>query len=124
MKPSNSLILGATTSSVSFVSSTVWSWDIVQCSFQAVVSSGSINGKFTLQASNEIPVGMPPNQFVPTNWFNVSSVSQVSGSSSSTVLTFGTPKDEVCFQYLRVTWVPTNGLSDGAFTVRFNAFAL
>lgn len=124
MRPSSSLIANAVSCSNSFNSSNVWGWDIVRCSYQVSVSSGSMNGTFELQGSNDLAVGLPANQFSPTNWNTLGSASYVVCSSSPTQSSFLIPMQEVCYQYMRVVFTKSAQPTNGVVSIRFNAFGL
>lgn len=126
MRPSTSTVLRTSISSASSVynSTTVYGWDIVRCSYQATVGSGSLSGTFKLQASNDLPVGLPPNQFTPTNWNDIASSSVVVASSTASIRSFITPIQEVCYSYYRVVFTDASSGTLSSVTVRFNAFSL
>jgi len=124
MRPSNSLIVNGVSCSNTFNSNVVWAWDIVRCSFQFTVSSGSCAGTFKLQASNDIAQGLPANQFVPTNWNDIGSTT-VSCSSTASLRSFLSPSVDIGYEYVRGVWTDASGGSaDGVVSVRFVAKAL
>lgn len=87
----------------------IWASTLVRASVQVSVSSGSLNGTFSLQASNDQAVGVPPSQFQPTNWLTVGGSTSV--ICSSTVLgsgNFGFGPFESSFEYIRLNFSPGN----------------
>lgn len=119
----NNVSLGSGTSTASSV---VYGWDIVRGSVQVNVDAGSISGSFTLQASNQQPVGMPPNQFQPTQWNTIgSSTTLANASSSLTLKTFLMPMTELCYDYYRLVFTDaTSGVATGSVTARMKNFSL
>lgn len=108
MRPNNELVASNVTSSGTSYSNSMMSECWIRASFQIVCGSGSFTGTFTVQGSNDLPVGVQPNQFVPTNWNNVGS-----GASQSFItcsISAGTsvmiPYFETCYRYHRVQFVP------------------
>lgn len=98
----------------------------VRASFQIDCLNGSLNGTFVVQASNDIAVGAPPNQFTPSNWntigsggtatiiASVSATISTSSPSSSVII----PYFETCYQYHRLVYSPGNLGAVGSFSVR------
>lgn len=125
MRPSNVNVWNGTvgTSTLS-VSSAIYAWDIVRASFQVSVSSGTFNGTFNVQFSNDIPVGVHPGKFQPTSWSNISSVTVVA-SVSATTRVFAIQQVETSYNYMRVVFVDaTGGAALGVPTVNMHAKAL
>lgn len=122
MRPSNSLI-AQVDSSASFTSQVVYAWDIVRASFQVNSLAGAFNGTLQVQASNQNATGLPPNQFIPTQWSNVSSATVVASSSPSQ-RSFLIMPIECAYQYLRVTYTPTTAGIVGSVSIMMKAMAL
>ncbi len=119
MRPANSQFLtGGITGSGSFsISSSIYSDCLVRASFQFTISSGSMLGTFQIQGSNDQAVGIPANQFTPTNWSTITSAS-VTASVSATSKTFMILPIETSYEYMRVQFTDlssgtANGLVNG-----------
>lgn len=123
MRPSNSLIMNNLQAGSSNSSIVVWATDIIRCSVQVSVSSGSLSGTFQLQSSNDQATGLPPNQFIPTNWTSLGSASVIASSSTLGVGVFMIPSLEVSYEYLRVVFGSTSGAL-GLYSARLVAKAL
>lgn len=86
-----------------------WALDIVRCSFQ-VVASGTAAGTLQIQGSNDLAFGLPPNQFQPTNWFNIGTAATVAGAGVyevGDVFKTSIIPLECSYEYLRLTFVST-----------------
>lgn len=106
----------------SFVSSSFWMADIVRASFQVLVSSGTCNGTFILQASNDQAVGAFQNQFSPANWNSLNSVTLVC-STTATGQAFYIQPVETCYEYGRIQFTAGNGgAAQGTVTIRMKGF--
>lgn len=114
----NDLIASNYPSQTSSVSIPQWSQKLVRASFQVTVSSGTIAGSFAVQVSNDYAVGLPPNQFTPTNWVTLNSTT-VLCSSTATVSTFLLPYAEYSYNYMRLIY--TASTASGVYSVRMNA---
>lgn len=124
MRAQNDLIIGTKTTSGSAVGIATnaniigipqWSNGIVRASFQAVVTGSTATGTLQLQVSNDIPIGLPANQFVPTNWTNLGTSVAVAAAGVFFVPAIASNVGyiETCYEYMRVNW--TDG-SSGANT--------
>lgn len=114
MRPSNELIFSQTVTASATYSNNCLSESWVRASFQAVISSGSLNGTFWLQQSNDLAQGSPPNQFVPTNWNSIGSVSCSASSGTALFIPWNSPQGlvnyfETCARYHRVQFAATVG---------------
>lgn len=122
MRSSNELVYTAGNSIASSSSNSLLSEQWVRTSFQIACTAGGINGTFSVQGSNDIAVGVPPNQFIPTNWNNI-------GSSQSVVCSFsvGTcaliPWFDTCYKYHRLIYAAVGGTA-GSFSARAEVRAL
>lgn len=127
MKTQNFLIANnfASTTSASFTSSASWIQQVRSLSWQMTINSGSLN--FTsvqLWVSNDIPVGVPAEQFKPTNWFVLGSTTTLTSGSASQIPdwgtnNFGTPSTDVCHNYMRIVYTPGNiGAAIGNYSIR------
>lgn len=126
LRPDNfSIITNGTAGTASFTSSSFWMWGTHRLSGQAVVSSGSLVGTFTLQVSNDKAMGAFQGQFQPTNWNTIGSTTQLLNcSSSATVKSFMFPYTEVCYQYGRVVYTDqSSGAAVGLFNFNMNTMA-
>lgn len=131
MRPSNSSIIvnGAVGSanSLTINSVNVWAWDIVRCSTQIYISSGSAVGSVQLQGSNQRALGAPANQFIPTLWNNIGSGSglssiSVTGSAGSV---FMLQSMETSYEYLRCVYTNSSGsLAVGVIQANMKAFGV
>jgi hypothetical protein len=125
MRPSNSLIAINNPSQTASVSMTVWATDIVRCSLQVTVSSGSLNGTIQMQGSNDVPSGLPPSQYVPTNWNTITSATVVCSNTVQGAGTFMILPIETSYEYLRFSYTPGNsGNTNGTYVARLCAKAL
>lgn len=108
MRPNNSLIVnGLSVGTASFVSSAFWIQDVVRASFQFSVSSGTFSGSLTLQVSDDQSIGAFPNQFQPTNWSTLGSVTVVASTSAGQALLI--QATELCYEYGRIQYISGNG---------------
>jgi len=124
LRSSNELIFPAGSSIASSSSNSLLSEQWIRVSFQIDCLNGSLNGIFTVQGSNDLAVGTPPNQFIPTYWNNI-------GSSQSVTCSFTAgqsgliPYFETCYKYHRILFNAGNsGNTAGSFSVRAEVRAL
>ncbi len=120
MRPVNDLVISSYPSQTNSVSMQIWANSILRASFQVNVSSGSLNGTFNVQASNDQCVGaMNAVNFQPTNWNTITSVTVV---CSNTVLGAGSfliSYFEISYEYLRVNYTAgSGGFALGLYNVR------
>lgn len=115
MRSNNELVASNVLSSGTSFSNSLLSEQWIRASFQIVCGSGSFAGTFFVQVSNDIAVGVPPNQFVPTNWFTLGTQSVIASLSSSANTMI--PYFETCYKYHRVQFVPSTG-AQGLYTIR------
>lgn len=123
MLVSNSLISGVCGTATTYASSAIWSAKIVRMSCQVTVSSGTFNGTFNFQASNDFAPGQisNPGLFQPTNWNTLGSITVVA-SVSSTAKSFLIMPNEACYEYLRIQFTDaTGGTALGNFNARIKA---
>lgn len=128
MRSSNELIASNVTSSGTSNSNVCLSEQWIRASFQVSCGSGSLTGVFTVQGSNDVAVGVPPNQFLPTNWNTLGSVTCSISVGSSVWIPFNGPQGtinyfETCAKYHRVQFV-SNNLPNGWYTIRTEIRAL
>lgn len=123
MRSSNELVyIGNST--ISSNSNSLLSEQWIRGSFQVDCTAGSLNGVLTVQGSNDIAIGFNPNQFAPTNWNTLGSVTCSITSASSAWIPFNGPQGtinyfETCARYHRVNFVAGNsGNTVGSFSVR------
>jgi hypothetical protein len=114
LRPNNELIANVTTIASASYSNNCLSECWIRASFQVSVSSGSLNGVFTVQGSNDLAQGSPPNQFSPTYWNNLGSVSCSISSGTSVWIPYNGPQGtinyfETCARYHRVQFAATVG---------------
>lgn len=119
MLVANDLIMNALPAQTSSSSTVQWSQKIVRASFQVSVSSGSLSGTFTLQASNDQAVGQFPGQYIPTNWTTVGTSTTIVASSTGVNSTFYILPVECCFEYLRLTYASSG--ANGVYSVRMKS---
>lgn len=115
MRASNELIAVNVLSSATTFSNICLSEQWVRASFQVVCGSGSLAGTFSVQASNDIAVGVPPNQFSPTNWATLGTQSCVASLSAANNVII--PYFETCYQYHRIQFIPLTG-AQGWYNIR------
>ncbi len=122
MRPNNALVVNQqSVGTASFISSAFWVQDVVRASFQVVISSGTCNGTFDIQGSNDQAVGKFANQFEPTLWNTLTSMSVVCSTSAGN--SFFILQNEYCYEYLRVKFTAGNGgAALGTASVRMKAF--
>lgn len=120
----NDQIATSYTASSSTAELAMWASTVFRASFQVSVSSGSLNGTFTLQGSNDMATGKFPSQFAPTNWNNVGGSTSV--ICSTTVLGVGSfmfGPVETSYEYLRLNFSAGNANAAlGLYSVRFKGF--
>lgn len=125
MRQSNSLIISSFPSQTSSTSSVVWSQNFVRCSIQVTIGSGTLNGTFVLQGSNDSATGQEPYQFLPSSWSAVGSSSQVVCSATSPGAIFLIPATEVAYEYLRLQYTAGNsGAALGLFSARIKSLGI
>jgi hypothetical protein len=113
MRPSASLNINLADASVNQSGSGVSAAQVFYASAQATVT-GASTGTLYIQASNDIaPPVNSSGVAVPTNWTNIGTTAQVTISGSGTFLI---PKFDVCYQFIRSSYVKNNG-SAGAVSV-------
>ena len=78
-----------------------WATDIIRASFQ-VVFVGAATGSIKMQASNDFAVGLPREQFQPTNWNDVGSSVSVTAAGSYLI-----PEIECSYEYIRLVYTST-----------------
>lgn len=125
MRSANTLVANnLSVGTASFVSSAFWMQDVVRGSFQVTVASGSCNGAFVIQSSNDQAVGKPPTQFEPTNWNTLNSVTVVC-STTAAGQSFLIQPNEFCSEYGRVQFTAANGgAALGTVNVRFKIIGI
>jgi hypothetical protein len=108
-----------------FLSSAFWIQDVIRASFQFTVSSGSVNGAFIIQASNDQAFGANPNQFQPTNWNSLGSVTVVCSNTTQGQGTFLIQAVDLGYEYGRVSFTPgNNGAAPGLVNVRMKVIGV
>jgi hypothetical protein len=101
-------------------SQAIWSDDILLYSFQ-LVATGTAAGTIQIQASDDKAVGVPANQYQPTNWNNIGTAVAVSGAGSYLV----PPPYEISYEYLRLVYTDTSGgTATGNISARMKSMAL
>ena len=115
MRPSNELVASNVLSSGTSYSNVMLSECWIRSSFQMDCGSGTMAGTFTVQASNDIATGTPPNQFSPANWFTVGTNSVACSMTVAGQVMI--PYFETCYQYHRVQFVPATG-AQGWYNIR------
>lgn len=116
MRTNNELVANNVLSSGTSFSNVMLSEQWIRTSFQITCGSGSLVGTFTVQGSNDKPVGTPPNQFSPTNWNNIGSSQQVVCSFSVGTCAL-IPYFDTCYHWHRIQFVAGN-LPNGWFSIR------
>jgi len=110
VRPDSFVLAGVAGTGTSYASTAFWLNSTVKISGQAVVSSGTMNGTFTFQFSNDIPVGAPPNTFQPTNWSAVGSTGQLANcSATSTTKNFMLTQFETSYGFGRIVFTDLSG---------------
>ncbi len=113
----------AQTSSISMA---MWTSTTFRATLQVTVSSGSLNGTFALQASNDLAIGAPASQFLPTNWNTIGgSTSLICSTTVQGNSSFMLGPIETNFEYLRVNFTAGNsGAANGLYSLRIKGFNL
>lgn len=125
MNPNNCLIASNYPASVSSSSLLQWAEKIVRSSWQVTVSSGSLNGTFTLQVSNDQSSDGQSSQFYPTNWSSLGSVTVVCSTTAPGSGIFLIQGVELCYQYMRLNFTAGNGGNTlGLYSVRQKSMGL
>lgn len=122
MRTNNSLVASQlSVGTASFISSPIWANELVKASFQVTIGSGACNGTFNIQGSNDQATGAFPNQFTPTNWNTITSMSVVCSASAGA--SFLILQNEYAYEYLRVQFTAGNGgAALGTVNVRMKTF--
>jgi len=77
---------------------------------------GALSGSVKIQASNDISTGFPVQNFVPTNWVDVTNATvNVSGNGTVLLAPFA-----ISYQYVRVVFTRSAG-TGGTLTAAFSA---
>lgn len=120
LKTFNDQIISSYPSQTNSTSMQVWTNQLIRGSIQVSISSGSLNGTFSLQGSNDQSFGAFPPQFQPTNWNVVGgSTSMICSTSVAGAGSFMFGPFESQFEYLRIAFVAGNtGASLGLYSVR------
>ncbi len=125
MLVANDLISSGAPAQTSSVSVVVWSSKIVRGSFQVSVSSGTLNGAFVVQASNDQAIGATPQYFQPTNWNTINSATVVCSTSAPGTGSFIISNIEMSYEYLRLQYTVGNaGAALGTYSVRMKTMGL
>ncbi len=96
-----------------------WATDIVRASFE-VVATGNAAGSIQVRVSNDQAVGLPANQFQPTNWNLIGSAVTVSGAGVYLI-----PLFESSYEYLELLYTDSSGgTSTGRISGRIKAMSL
>lgn len=120
MKPANDIAIATAAANAAVTGKTQWTFGVVRVTFQAVFSNTTAAGTLQVQGSNDYATGLPPGQFIPTNWSSVGS--PITVSSSATV--YMTPEIETCYEYMRLIYTDTGGgTSTATVTARMKNFA-
>lgn len=115
MRNVNALILSAS-DATSQTSIAIVSDQLVSASFQSVFGDTSAAGTIKIQASNDINNAMYNNNFIPTNWSDIS-------SATSTVVAGVAPiifLPNLSYQYLRVVFTSS---AAGSTTIKVSMSA-
>lgn len=123
---SNGIVVG-TPASANINSIPQWTDQIVRASFQAVVTGSTSTGTLQLQVSDDKAVGLPANQFVPTNWTNLGSSVAVAAAGIFWVpaISGTTGYVECSYEYMRVVWTDgSSGANNGSVICRMKSMAL
>lgn len=117
MKFLNTQNIPSTSITPTFNGTAIATDQMLYISAQVITSSGSSpSATVKMQASNDIPSTSPsglPNQFVPTNWTDVS-------GATVTITTNGTlliPKTEICYRWVRFVVTFTSGTGNVSVNV-------
>lgn len=110
------------TNTTSFI---LWSYSIIRASVQISISSGTMNGTFALQGSNDKATGQYPNSFVPTNWNTVGgSTSIICSTTAAGASSFLLGPIEPCYEWLRLNYTAGNsGAALGLYSVNVKNFS-
>jgi len=79
------------------------------------VSTGSSTGTINIQGSNDLPAGLAVTSLghpIPVNWINITSLTATISAATIAII----PAFQVCYRWLRVSYVKNNG-SAGTITV-------
>jgi hypothetical protein len=117
MRPNNCIIMNNLSAASNQTSTVQWTDTIVRVSFQ-VVNSGTSTGTLQLQASDDQAIGLPANQFTPTNWFNVGGTVSVTGAG-----VFVVTQQEVAYEYLKLVFT-SSVPGTGTLLARMKSFSL
>jgi hypothetical protein len=93
-----------------------WTDTIVRASFQ-IVNTGTSTGSVQLQGSNDQAIGLPANQFTPTNWFNIGSAVTINAAG-----VFSIAEQELCYEYLQLVYT-VNSAGVGSLLARMKSFS-
>lgn len=126
MKWFNDVIATNGPAQTSSASMAMWTQTMFRATLQVTVSSGTLNGTFALQASNDLATGTPPSQFLPTNWNTVGgSTSLICSTTAAGASSFMLGPIETNFEYIRVNFTTGNtGAANGIYSVRIKGFNL
>lgn len=103
MRPNNNQIFSSLPVVSNQTSLPQWSDMIVRASFQVVVAGTNTGGTLQVQVSNDQAVGLPANQYVPTNWSNLGSSVAVSGGNAVYLIS----EIEMSYEYVRLVYTNT-----------------
>lgn len=117
MRSNNELVATNVLSSGTSYSNVMLSEQWIRSSFQMSCGSGSINGTFTVQVSNDFPVGTPPYQFSPANWNSIGTASVTCSLTGAAGICVIIPYFETCYKWHRVQFVPTTS-AQGWYNIR------
>ena len=119
MRASNEIIALNAPAQTSSASLVVWASLMYGASVHITVSSGSLNGTFNIQGSNELATGRFPEQFTPSNFatLGISSTSVIASISAGSSVML--PFFPTSYEYLRVNFTAGNGGNTlGLYTIR------
>ena len=128
MRPNNTLVFNGVSAAITGSSSLIWSTGMIRTTVQISVSSGSLNGTFTLKSSNDLNTDnqVLAGTFYPTNWNTVGGSTSIICSNTvqgSGAFMFG--PIELSQEYLRLDFAPGNGGNAlGTFSVRLKSQGL
>ncbi len=126
MRPNNATVVTAqpTNATINLTNSNghvIWSNGIVRASFQAAVSAGTVNGALKVQASNDKPTGAMPENFIPTNWNDISGATVTIATAATSYMI---PYQELCYEYLRLVYTDASGgTATSTITVQMKSIA-
>jgi len=116
MRQVNVNVLPATANTATVIGNTIDSNQLIDMSFHLVVSDSTAAGALVIQASNDVAqVGQTAQNFVPTNWAQVSSTTQAAGTQQVIV-----QLSNVSYRWVRAVWTHT---TSGSGTVQVNMMA-